>query len=259
MNLTIIGAGNIGGATAKGIHAASPDIRITVTAKHQKTLDKFEGSGIKTSLDNVSSVKEADVVIIAVKPWLVENVLTEIRDNLDYDRQLIISLAAGIEGEQFAKWLDKNGRTPSIVYAMPNTAIGICQSMTFISAVKADEASIKTAVELFKGTGSVRVINLKLFPAAMALASCGIAYAMRYIRAAAEGGVELGFYPEDAVSIVCQTVMGAASLISTNGTNPEVEIDKVTTPGGITIKGLNAMEKEGFTNAVISGLKASTK
>ena len=80
---------------------------------------------------------------------------------------------------------------------------------------------------------------------------------MRYIRAAMEGGVELGFRPEEAARIVEQTVKGAATLLLTQGTHPEAEIDKVTTAGGITIKGLNAMEREGFTNAVIEGLKAS--
>jgi len=93
----------------------------------------------------------------------------------------------------------------------------------------------------------------------MALASCGIAYVMRYIRAASEGGVELGMYASDAKKIVMQTMLGAVKLLESTGNHPEAEIDKVTTPGGITIRGLNAMEANGFTTAVIEGLKASVK
>ncbi len=91
----------------------------------------------------------------------------------------------------------------------------------------------------------------------MSLSSCGIAYAFRYIRAAMEGGVEMGIYPHVAKEVVLQTLRGAIDLIEANNSHPEVEIDKVTTPGGITIKGLNEMEAQGFTNAVIKGLKAS--
>ena len=94
--------------------------------------------------------------------------------------------------------------------------------------------------------------------AATALCSCGIAYAMRYVRAATEGGVELGIYPHKAKEYVLATLRGAVELLEATGNNPEVEIDKVTTPGGITIKGLNAMEAHGFTTAVIEGLKASS-
>ena len=79
---------------------------------------------------------------------------------------------------------------------------------------------------------------------------------MRYVRAAVEGGVEMGFYPKDALNIVLQTVKGAVELLQSTGENPETAIDKVTTPGGVTIKGLNAMEHAGFTSAVIKGLKA---
>lgn len=95
--------------------------------------------------------------------------------------------------------------------------------------------------------------------AAMALGSCGTAYALRYVRAAMEAGVELGLYPSQAKLIVAQTVKGAAQLLMTNDSHPEEEIDKVTTPGGFTIKGLNRMEACGFTNAVVEGLKASVK
>ena len=112
-------------------------------------------------------------------------------------------------------------------------------------------------LHIFQELGDAMLVEERLMGAGMALASCGIAYAMRYIRAATEGGVELGMYARDAQRIVQQTLRGAVELLEATGGHPEEEIDKVTTPGGITIRGLNAMEQNGFSNSVIQGLKAS--
>lgn len=92
----------------------------------------------------------------------------------------------------------------------------------------------------------------------MQLASCGIAYALRYVRAATQGGIELGMREDVARKAIAQTLIGAAELLLQNNTHPEIEIDRVTTPGGITIKGLNAMEAAGFSNSVIAGLLSSS-
>ncbi|MDE7407422.1 MAG: pyrroline-5-carboxylate reductase, partial [Muribaculaceae bacterium] len=139
---------------------------------------------------------------------------------------------------------------------MPNTAMVLRQSMTFI--VEANGTAVE-ATRLFSHLGSVFTIPERLLPGATALASCGIAYAMRYVRAATEGGVELGFKASEAQAIIAQTLKGAVALLGVEGAHPETEIDKVTTPGGLTIRGLNAMEHNGFTSAVIAGLKASLK
>ena len=251
MKVTIIGAGNMGGAVATGLAKAGriPASDITVTARHQTTLDRFVPYGINTSLDNLKAVEDADVVMLVVKPWLIGEVISEIKPALS--GQLIVSMAPGVKSEDLLRMLPEGAR---LVYVIPNTAIEILQSMTFIAPITAGSEEVEA---LFEGTGTTMTVDEKHLSAGTALASCGIAYAMRYVRAASEGGVELGFYAKDAVKIVCQTVMGAAGLISAHGTHPEEEIDKVTTPGGITIKGLNEMERAGFTNAVISGLKAS--
>ena len=138
---------------------------------------------------------------------------------------------------------------------MPNTAVSTLRSMTFIVN---GNGRCPLATQAFSLLGEAMEIEEKLLPAATSLASCGIAYALRYIRAAVEGGVELGVRPQLAQKMVLQTLIGAASLLSSPGSHPESEIDKVTTPGGLTIRGLNAMEHSGFTSAVINGLKAST-
>ena len=258
MKLTIIGAGNMGGATALGLvngGKLSPE-DICVTAAHQQTLVKFASRGIRTSLDNQDAVEGADVVVIAVKPWLVEDVVKEMAPCLDGNK-VLVNFAAGIDGNHILGLLGQGSNMPDLLNVIPNTAIEIGRSMTFIQPVKASPESLSIVKELFNAVGEIMVVNPKGLSAGMALSSCGIAYAMRYIHAAASGGVELGMYPRDAVKTVCQTVIGAAELIFEHGSHPETEIDKVTTPGGITIKGLNEMEHAGFTSAVVRGLKAS--
>lgn len=261
MKTTIIGGGNMGGATALGLVKAGriPASEITVTARHSGSLEKFAAAGICTTTDNIKAVAGADIVILAVKPFMVSQVIEQIRPVLDYSRQTIVSFAAGISSAQLQQWLDKDGQKPGLVLVIPNTAIELCQSMTFVANAGASDSQLASVMELFDGTGITMQVSEKQLAGGMTLASCGIAYAMRYIRASAEGGVELGFYPKDAVRIVCQTVLGAAGLILEHGSNPEDEIDKVTTPGGFTIRGLNAMEAAGFTAAVQSGLKPDCK
>ena len=141
---------------------------------------------------------------------------------------------------------------------IPNTAIDVLQSVLTIAPHKdAPKEKVDLIKSIFDETGKAFIVPESQLNAFMALSSCGIAYAFRYIRAAVEGAVEMGIYPEVAKQVVTQTLRGAIDLIDTNDSHPEVEIDKVTTPGGITIKGLNEMEANGFTNAVIKGLKAS--
>lgn len=251
LRMTIIGAGSIGGATALGL-AGYADI--TATARTEATLRRFDGKGIRTSLDNRSAVRDADIVVLAVKPWLMEGVVKDLTGSLDLSWQTIVSMAPGVSASQFLEWL---GPEAKLAYVIPNTAIEVGESMTFISPVTTDEACTEQLRALFACAGKAMVVEERRLGAGTSLASCGIAYALRYIHAAAQGGVELGFFAHEASAIVAQTVKGAASLLEAHESHPEAEIDKVTTPGGLTIRGLNAMEKAGFSNSVIQGLKAN--
>jgi pyrroline-5-carboxylate reductase len=143
--------------------------------------------------------------------------------------------------------------------AMPNTAIALQESMTLISTNVKDENHRQSVVDLFNKMGKTAIIPDELMAAATVLAACGIAFALRYIRAAMQGGVEIGFGAELSQFITAQTVMGAARLVMESGNHPEKEIDKVTTPRGITITGLNEMENKGFSASLIRGLLASYK
>ena len=173
---------------------------------------------------------------------------------IDYKNQLIISIAVGVDFEKLIRFFDK---IAVIFRIIPNTAIEVKESFTTIAHYNANDEQIGYVKALFDELGTTMIVKEEQLTPLMALSSCGIAYAFRYIRASMVGAVEMGIYPDDAREVILQTLRGAITLLETNQSHPEVEIDKVTTPGGITIKGLNEMEANGFTNAVIKGLLKS--
>ena len=257
MKITIIGAGNMGGAIARGL-ASGTIIKaeeLTVTAHTQKTLDKLseDVEGIKTTLNNAEAVKDAEIVMLAIKPWLIKNIIEEIKPSLNLSKQMIVSIVAGISCDEIKEMLgDKNA---TIFRVIPNTAISIKQSPTLMCSSNASQEQIACIKSLFDELGQAFILEERLMAAGTAITSRGIAYAFEYIKAAIQAAIELGFYPHVAKAMIDQTVMGAASLLEKNGTMPDAEIYKVCTPGGITIKGLNEMSAQGFDNAVIAGLK----
>ena len=264
MKIAIIGAGNMGGAVVRGLaegrSVATSDIYVSNPSTAKLDALKRDYPTMHTTTDNRAVVADADVVILAVKPWKVEAVLEEIKPVLDYERQAVASMVGGLGFAQLDEWLDKgDGMLPATHLIIPNTAIATMSSMTFIASARSTASEEQELLDIFNELGCAMLVEEGLIPAGTSLASCGIAYALRYIRAAMEGGVELGFRADDAKRIVMQTLRGAADILDAGGLHPEAEIDRVTTPGGLTIKGLNAMEAAGFTTSVIAGLKASTK
>lgn len=248
-----MGGATVRGLIGKGILSAKD---VTCCDLSQAYLEKMKqiDDGIKTTTSSREAAGGADCIVLAVKPWAVESTLADFKDLLDLKRQNLIVIAAGITFGMLCEWL---GSDATLFRVIPNTAIAVGSSMTFVSALNASEERTAEVVRMFDALGSAMLIPEDKMSAGTALASCGIAYAMRYVRAATEGGVELGFPAKDAQRIVMNTMKGAVELLAATGANPEEEIDKVTTPGGITIKGLNKMEEQGFSNAVIAGLKAS--
>ena len=259
MKTAIIGVGAMGGAIAEGLlHSGSIKPGDIIAANpHTDKLRHLADAGAVVTSDNKAAAAAADVVIVAVKPWLAEEVMKDIKTVMDYHRQMLVSVVAGVSAEQTGEWLEKDGVRPRLFLVIPNTAASVCESMTFVAPFNASDEDTTIIKELFDTIGSTIITDERHLAAGMILASCGTAFAMRYIRASVEGGVELGFRAAEATHIVAQTVKGAARLLMTDGGHPEAEIDKVTTAGGITIKGLNAMEQAGFTGAVIQGLKVA--
>lgn len=251
----------MGGAIAIGLSktgAVKPS-DVTVTARHETSLEKFKDKGIHTSTDNAEAVKGADIVFYAVKPWQMEEVIKGTKDSLDYSRQMMVSIAPGVSADNLKEWFAKEGPAPALAYVIPNTAIEIGESMTFIAPVSVSESQATILKLLFDHVGESIVVDVDHMLAGTSLASCGIAYAMRYISAASAGGNKLGLEGIDIEKAVCQTVKGAVELISSRGSKPEDEIDKVTTPNGLTLRGLNAMEDAGFSDSVIKGLTVNSK
>lgn len=254
----------MGSAIASGLISTGfiPAADITVTSPRRATLDRIAAAcpGIVTDTDNAAAVRGADVIILAVKPWMVQPVVEEIAPRIDFREQTLVSLAATVSLADFDNILRNYSTRRTVVRAIPNTAMAVGSSMTFIChAPDADETRTAPVVDIFNFLGTAAVIPESQLGAAMALCSCGIAYVMRFVRAATEGAVELGLYPDRAKEWFLQTMRGAVELLEATGANPETEIDKVTTPGGLTIRGLNAMEETGFTGAVVNALRASVK
>lgn len=245
----------MGGAIAEGLIRSGRADALTVSNPHSDKLERFAQGGASVTTDNQAAAKGADIVMVVVKPWLVETVVSEIKPVIDYGSQTVVIVAAGIPGATITSWLERDGSVPPVVLAMPNIAIAQGESMTFLAPVNARDEQLQPLVTLFDSLGQTLVTDEQHYRAATAV-SCSIAYAMRYVRASVEGCVELGFRAGEAEKMVCQIAKGAVSLLQATGEHPEAAIDRVTTPGGWTIRGLNAMERCGFTTAVIEGLKA---
>lgn len=256
MKIAIIGAGNMGGSIARGLAKGNliPVENITVANPSQTKLEllKNDYPTINITHNNVEAAIGADIVILAVKPWIISEVLRELKLK---GKQILVSVASGISFEELAH----NVVEPEMPMfrIIPNTAISEQQSMTVISSRNATAEMEILMINLFNEMGIAMMMPEEKLAAATALASCGIAYVLKYIQAAMQAGIEMGIRPDDAMDLVAQSAKGAAELILNNATHPSVEIDKVTTPGGITIKGINELEHNGFTSAVIKAIKAS--
>lgn len=255
--IAVIGAGNMGSAIAASLPEGEFDV--VCTAASPSTLDRIKASipHAHTTLSNEEAVEGADIVVLAVKPYIAPEVLPRIEPHIK-PGATVLSVIAALPIASLSEQLDARRKGLSVIRVIPNTAIRLGKSATFIAAApEAEKEAVGKAVEIFNRSGKAFVIPEKDMAACTALASCGIAYFLRFIRAAAEGSVELGLRPGFATEVAAVTAEGAAALLKENGAHPEAEIDKVTTPGGLTIKGLNALEANGFTAAVIAALKAS--
>ncbi|HPH84899.1 MAG TPA: pyrroline-5-carboxylate reductase [Ferruginibacter sp.] len=253
--IAIIGGGNLGTAIAEGLlkskFCKASDIYIT--KRNTATLQLLKQKGVQVGTDNNFAVKNAGLVILAVKPFQVSEVLNGFKRELTL-KHTLVSVVTGVTIKDIDEVIKK--KLP-VFRAMPNTAIAIQESMTCLGYSNANETQIAFVKDLFTTLGKVAVIDEKLMDAATVLGACGTAYAMRYIRANIQGGIEIGFDAVTASLIAAQTVKGAAELLLQKGTHPEQEIDKVTTPKGCTIAGLNEMEHQGFSSSLIKGIATS--
>jgi pyrroline-5-carboxylate reductase len=256
-SIAILGGGNLGNAIALGLYESQllPADRITVTRRSLDHLKPLAERGIQITSDNVRAVKQSDVIILAVQPQQLDGLLAGIAGSLNAKKHLLISVASGASIAQISKAI---GKPVPVVRAMPNTAIAIRESMTCISAEAKHSKELAIAEDIFKTVGETVRIHEEQMTSATALCACGIAFFLRAIRAASQGGIEIGFHADEAIKMAAQTARGAASLLLA-GAHPESEIDKVTTPRGCTIYGLNEMEHQGFSSAMIRGITSAAE
>lgn len=256
VKIAIIGCGNLGTSIANGLlmRADFDPKNLTLTKRNTSSLAEFEAKGVHVHSDNASAAKYADIILLGVKPYNVGNILKEIRPALDPSKQTIISLATGITLREMYEVLDPNTVT---FRAMPNIAADIQESITCICHEQADPTQVEMVKQLFDSIGFTIAIDEHLMEAATVLGACGIAYVLRFMRAMIQGGIQIGFDSVTASKIVNQTVKGAAELMIQKNIHPEAAIDKVTTPKGCTIVGLNEMEHQGFSSAMVRGVIAS--
>lgn len=252
IKIAIIGAGNMGGAIARSIATSKNDrYTLSVANPHKVKLEALTADfpEIYITTDNVEVTKNADVLILAVKPYVLESVASELKNNKL--PSVIVSVVAGVDTEKLHSLF---GNDKSVFRVIPNTAITIGKGMTFFSSSCARPDEIEMVRNIFEMSGIVAEIPESKMGAATALCSCGIAYVYKYIQACIQAGVQMGFRPDEALEFSTATVNGAAEMLRQNRTTPQTEIDRVTTPGGMTIKGINSLEHTGFTSSVINAI-----
>lgn len=258
--LAVLGTGNIGRAIATGVVRAGcySAADVTLTRRHTAALDDLAAEGFVVTGDNVEAVRDRATVVVAVQPQQLDAVLEEIGPSLDPARHVLVSV---VSGAGVAAMRAHVGGPVPVVRAMPNVAIAVGQSMTCLAtdAAPEDAAAVDRVRSIFDAVGTTLVIDEELMVPATALCACGVAFFLRAVRAASQGGIEIGFHPEEALAMAAQTARGAASLMLDSGRHPEREIDTVTTPRGCTISGLNELEHRGFSSALIKGILTSAE
>ncbi len=255
MKIAIIGGGHLGSAIAEGLLKSKfcKAAEITITKRNIETLKSLSDRGVNVTTNNNEAIKKSDLILLAVKPFQVTEVIAGLKKDLTA-KHVVVSVITGVSLNDLNEMVKRKN---PVFRAMPNTAIAIQESMTCISHSNATPEQLQFVKKLFETLGKVTLIEDKLMDAATVLGACGTAYAMRYIRANIQGGIEIGFDSVTANLIAAQTVKGAAELLLQKGTHPEQEIDKVTTPKGCTIAGLNEMEHQGFSSSLIKGIATS--
>jgi pyrroline-5-carboxylate reductase len=254
--IAILGGGNIGKAIALALLQSGKKNPgdIYITRRNPAMLDDLKNKGLHTGSDNAEAVEKSDVIILTVRPKQLPELVSEIKGSVKPDKHILGSVITAFSINEIEH---EFGYPLQLVRIMPNTAIAIGESMTCLAGKSGKTEALDIIKKIFEPLGTTLLINEELMSAATILGACGIAFFLRTIRAATQGGIQVGFHAEDAQLIAAQTARGAASLLLLTNHHPEGEIDKVTTPRGCTIAGLNEMEHNGLSSAIIKGIVKS--
>ena len=253
-----IGCGNMGRAMVEGIMKANlvDGDHMIVSNAHPERLSELSEIYDCYISDNESVAKNSDIVVLAIKPYLYKEVITSIKDIVK-DDVIIINIAAGISTQDVVEMF---GRKVKTVKAMPNTpamvfegAFALCSDNDF----NADE--LEAAKAIYESIGIVELVPEHLIDAVCGLSGGGPAYAAMFIEAMADGGVKQGLPRATAYRLAAQTCLGTAKMILEKGIHPGELKDMVTSPGGTTIEGCEALEKGGMRAAVIECINAGAE
>jgi pyrroline-5-carboxylate reductase len=258
LKICILGGGNIGQAMAKGFVTSGQitSNQIILTRRKLHLLEPLMKQGFTIQVDNCDAIRKSEIIILAVQPQQLKNLVHEISQEIDVKKHIIISVVSGVNCSEISTLI---GKKISVIRAMPTIAITVLESMTCITSKDATKESLELTTSLFNIVGKTMIIDEDQMIPATALCACGVAFFLRAIRAASQGGIEIGFHSHEAIPMAAQTARGAATLLLDLKNHPEMEIDKVTTPEGCTITGLNEMEHQGFSSAMIKGIKSSSE
>ena len=257
MNIGFIGSGNMATALAKGFLESGTvaSQNLFVSDKSQESLKKWEGLGVKTSLDNTDICKASDVVIFAVKPNVLPSVFDEVKEFVR--GKLLISIAAGVTIAAIEKSL---GCDTKLIRVMPNTPAQVGCGMSVLSPNKnVSDTELAFAEELFSKIGCECVLDEKYINAATALHGSSPAYVYMLIDAMADSGVKYGIPKNISLMLSAKAVEGAAKMVLETNTHPQSLKDAVCSPGGTTIAAVLELEKEGFSSAVSKAIDACVK
>lgn len=254
MKIAIIGAGNLGLSIAKGLIINNAVTTLYLTKRNPQSIKSWEEYGnVTVTSDNRMAVQNSDILIFAVQPRQFGGILQEIKDLLN-DKHVLISTITGFNIQKIESII---GSEHYIIRSMPNTAISVGKSMTCICSNEKGKQRVELAKAIFNKLGTSIEIPEEQMRAATVICASGIAFWMRLVRATTQGAIQLGFDAKEAQELAMHTCMGAATLLVESGNHPEEEIDKVTTPRGCTIEGLNEMEHSGLSSSLIKGIVAS--
>lgn len=254
MKIAIIGTGNLGESIAKGIISEKLTSNLWLTKRNLDSIEEYKNhKNIQISSDNIKAIQNSQILIFTLQPNHLEAVLKDMTPYFS-SKHTIISTAAGFTIEKIESII---GNKYSIILAMPNTAISVGKSMTCLSSNGVEKAEIEIVKRIFNSLGHTLIIPQSQMQAATVVCASGIAFWMRLIRATTQAAIQLGFDAHEAQELAIYTCEGSAKLLIENGLHPEQEIDRVTTPKGCTIEGLNEMEHSGLSSSLIKGMVAS--
>jgi pyrroline-5-carboxylate reductase len=252
-----LGGGAMAGALVKGLvqSGSLPASQIRVSdVKSPRLVELEKAFGIETTADNAALVRWADVVVISVKPQIVDRVLPTVREHLR-EGALVVSIAAGVPIVVFEEGLNDGAK---VIRTMPNTAAIALAGATALAAGKAaTDSDMEIATALFDAVGRTTVLDENLLDAVTGLSGSGPAYVMLMIEALADGGVKVGLGRDVALMLAAQTVYGAAKLQLETGEHPGRLKDMVTSPGGTAIAGLHTLESGGLRRTLIDAVEAA--